>query len=419
MKMKFLSFVNSIVQLYFITYFTNFMIVNVHSWGQKGHEIVGNVASALLSKDALDRIAFLLNVSYTNDTVMGLDGIAYYKSTKNIVDPHSHSCEEYCTPLAIVADWADQIRTHYHWSAPLHYNDVRDDIILPNGCPVVMSSLSTSKCYFNYTRDCPNNICVSGAIMNYTQQLQDGFYNNQQQLLQQKSTLNESLMFLVHFIGDIHQPLHSSRMTDRGGNNIHVHYNVQASPTKNEDSGKVKKAISNIRTSAYAHQDKTRLTAYPNLRHYYDSYSIQQFQRRFLLASTSHHHSLNLHAVWDDSIIETILERDFHFSRNAFEGNLLSYIFHTRTYNPSTYYNIWLKCSNATSLDCVSQWGEESFEYAMQFAYANVDGTEIVDGTELNEEYYTTRQEIVRSQLAIASVRLATNLEYIFGGTFL
>ena len=53
-------------------------------------------------------------------------------------------------------------------------------------------------------------------------------------------------------------------------------------------------------------------------------------------------------------------------------------------------------------------------DLAMQYAYANVDGSEIVDGTTLEEQYYLTRHPIVGTQLAIAAVRLAVNLEQIF-----
>jgi hypothetical protein len=58
--------------------------------------------------------------------------------------------------------------------------------------------------------------------------------------------------------------------------------------------------------------------------------------------------------------------------------------------------------------------GEESFDSAMQYAYANVDGSEIVDDAILNERYYLTRNPIEQMQLAIASVRMAVNLQQIF-----
>lgn len=318
---------------------------------------------------------------------------------------------EYCTPLAIVADWADQVRFYYKWSSPLHYIDVRDDIILPRGCPVKSMSTTTlngvltddtpfnnvtysSNCYFNYTRDCPNDICAAGAIMNYTTQLYNNGYSSWKMMDRMThhsdslQLLQESLKFLVHFMGDIHQPLHCSRTTDRGGNNIHVQYHPNHNPITYPNHSIIPPPTSPT-------------TTVPT-------------PRRLRSSMSMYHSSLNLHAVWDDRIIETILERDFSNSRNAFEVSLLLYIHDIRTNHPSIYHDDWLHCPDATNRQCVTMWGEESFDLAMRYAYANVDGHEIVDGTILEEQYYLTRHPIVRKQLAIAAVRLATNLERIF-----
>jgi S1/P1 Nuclease len=360
------------------------IVMVVHGWGQKGHEMVGNIASALLSEAALYRISLILNVSHSSPaeftaTAPALDVEDRWWSTRYV---GFSNCSEYCSPLAMVADWADQVRYRYHWSAPLHYIDIRDDII-PFGCPVTSSSASTvhSHCSFNYTRDCPDDACVAGAIVNYTEQLYNRVDDATFELLifEQGQQLKESLMFLVHFVGDIHQPLHCSRTTDRGGNNIDVHYDVSVAPSDHVTSAR------------------------DPLIH-----NIYKFHLR-------HHHSLNLHAVWDDSIIETMLERDFDYSRNTMEASLLSYIWKTRASNPSLYNNVWLGCADAASKNCVSQWAEESFQYALQYAYANVDGKEIVDGSILDDRYYETRSPIVREKLAVAAVRLADNLEHIFG----
>lgn len=358
------------------SFLSTIVVVVVHGWGQKGHEIVGNIASALLSETALHRISLILNVTGRSPDVSAETATTISdvedrrRNTRNL---GNSNCSEHCSPLAMVADWADQVRYRYHWSAPLHYIDVRDDII-PFGCPVLGSGGSTahSHCFFNYTRDCPDDACVAGAIVNYTEQLHDyvdgSFF--EKSIVEQSLELKESLMFLVHFVGDIHQPLHCSRTTDRGGNNIHVHYDLLRTPTDNK---------------------------------------VHRW----------YHHSLNLHAVWDDSIIETILERDYNYSRNKMEASLLSYIWTTRATNPSLYTNVWLGCADATSENCVSQWAEQSFQYALQYAYANVDGSEIVDGSILDDQYYETRNPIVRECLAIAAVRLADNLEHIFGDVLL
>uniref|UniRef100_M8C2M7 Aspergillus nuclease S1 n=1 Tax=Aegilops tauschii TaxID=37682 RepID=M8C2M7_AEGTA len=59
------------------------------------------------------------------------------------------------------------------------------------------------------------NACVVGAINNYTAALQDSSspYNR-----------TESLMFLAHFVGDVHQPLHCGHVEDLGGNTILVRW---------------------------------------------------------------------------------------------------------------------------------------------------------------------------------------------------
>jgi hypothetical protein len=52
--------------------------------------------------------------------------------------------------------------------------------------------------------------CVDGAIQNYTSILVSGEVSDED--------MAEALMFIVHFIGDIHQPLHVGFTSDAGGN---------------------------------------------------------------------------------------------------------------------------------------------------------------------------------------------------------
>lgn len=94
--------------------------------------------------------------------------------------------------LTQVATWADDVRSDpaYHWSAPLHYIDTPD-----------------WACAYTAT-DCPNQMCVAGAIANYSTRV----------LSNDNSAADEAAKFLTHFLGDIHQPLHVAFSTDRGGN---------------------------------------------------------------------------------------------------------------------------------------------------------------------------------------------------------
>ncbi|KAL2519019.1 Endonuclease 2 [Abeliophyllum distichum] len=76
-----------------------------------------------------------------------------------------------------------------------------------------------------YSRDCKyedgiKDRCVAGAINNYTTQLLS--YGNENSASQYN--LTEALLFLSHFMGDIHQPLHVGFTSDRGGNTIDVNW---------------------------------------------------------------------------------------------------------------------------------------------------------------------------------------------------
>ncbi|KAJ7282179.1 hypothetical protein O6H91_Y356700 [Diphasiastrum complanatum] len=112
-----------------------------------------------------------------------------------------------------------------------------------NGTGAVLFISSTRPdflCGYNYDRDCHNSqgesgMCVAGAINNYTSQLlayrhQFSFKSsdpNLQLLTTDESSsynLTEALLFLAHFVGDIHQPLHVGFTGDAGGNTILVHW---------------------------------------------------------------------------------------------------------------------------------------------------------------------------------------------------
>ena len=103
--------------------------------------------------------------------------------------------------LAGVATWADTIR-YTKWgrfTSNFHFIDAKD--APPLTCNVDMA------------RDCKVGGCVVTALHNYTQRALDPrlpFIERQQ-----------AAKFVVHFVGDMHQPLHAEDVA-RGGNSIHV-----------------------------------------------------------------------------------------------------------------------------------------------------------------------------------------------------
>ncbi|KAF7027185.1 hypothetical protein CFC21_039249 [Triticum aestivum] len=152
------------------------LAASADAWGKEGHIMVCKIAERYLTEEAAAAVQDLL--------------------------PESAGGE-----LSTMCPWADTMRFRYHWASPLHYANT------PNICS------------FNFSRDCHNSrgeqgMCVVGAINNYTDQL----YTYGDSPKSSSYNLTESLMFLAHFVGDVHQPLHVGYEEDEGGNTITVHW---------------------------------------------------------------------------------------------------------------------------------------------------------------------------------------------------
>lgn len=106
--------------------------------------------------------------------------------------------------LAGVASWADQYRltSAGKWSSSLHFIDAEDN--------------PPSSCNVDYERDCGSSGCSISAVANYTQRVSDSSLSSE--------NVAEALRFLVHFLGDMTQPLHDEAY-EVGGNNIKVTFN--------------------------------------------------------------------------------------------------------------------------------------------------------------------------------------------------
>jgi hypothetical protein len=112
--------------------------------------------------------------------------------------------------LAPVAAWADKLRYKMRWSAPLHYVGAVGDH-------------PSQTCAFPGTRGWAGrqNGNVLGAIRNVTTILEDSVYYSGKASTSEYDAANEALKFLIHFMGDMHMPLHLTGR-DRGGNSDKV-----------------------------------------------------------------------------------------------------------------------------------------------------------------------------------------------------
>ena len=63
-------------------------------------------------------------------------------------------------------------------------------------------------------RECPNGECVIGKIEQFLAVLREPKAD--------RAARAEALKYVVHFIGDLHQPLHDEDDGDKGGNERHL-----------------------------------------------------------------------------------------------------------------------------------------------------------------------------------------------------
>jgi hypothetical protein len=138
------------------------------SWGSLGHHVVGEIAEHHLTPQAQEAVHNLLG----HET------------------------------LADVSTWADEIVSDHKETAPLHYINV------PSG-------LSFTEFEQKVESETGNN--VYNAILASVKQLKDPNTS--------RTVKVNALKFLVHFVGDVHQPMHVSHVEDKGGNSIMVTYN--------------------------------------------------------------------------------------------------------------------------------------------------------------------------------------------------
>jgi len=140
-----------------------FFPVNVLAWGPQGHSIIAEIAQERLKPQVWQAIQQEFSIKH----------------------------------LADVANWADQIKSKRKETRPWHY-----------------ANIMAGEFLYLKRRDCPTGNCVTEKVLEFTSKLQDAKIKGRPR--------KEAFKYLVHFVGDIHQPLHLGNAEDRGGNTINV-----------------------------------------------------------------------------------------------------------------------------------------------------------------------------------------------------
>jgi nuclease S1 len=141
------------------------------AWGPQGHRVVAVIAQANLTPAARAQVDALLGP---------------------------------LNSMAAVSSWADDTRFDYPETGPWHYIDI----------PLDANSI-------NMATECPQGNCVIGKIEEYEGVLKDSHAN--------EADRRVALKFLIHFVGDLHQPLHCEDHNDKGGNMVQLAFFGQPS----------------------------------------------------------------------------------------------------------------------------------------------------------------------------------------------
>ncbi len=143
--------------------FVILLIFPASAWDVTGHRVITDIAYKNLTCKARRSV----------DKILGKKGIIFESS------------------------WADGVRNEkgYEYSYPWHYQNLRD-------------SITTSELQYLL-----NNPQAEGDHLFYA-------INLMRERLKTNRNDAEALKFLLHFVGDLHQPMHLGRADDRGGNGV-------------------------------------------------------------------------------------------------------------------------------------------------------------------------------------------------------
>jgi nuclease S1 len=150
--------------------------IRAWGWGSDGHRIVAKIAADNLSPAAQSHVAGILGVTAGH--------IAFAMETAAVLPDSSFRKKDDSTG-----------RWHF---INICLQDARSEI----------------------RRRCSEGNCVTDKIDEYSKRLKDGNYD--------RWGAAGDLAFLIHFVGDVHQPLHAADDADDGGNCIHIDSRLRA-----------------------------------------------------------------------------------------------------------------------------------------------------------------------------------------------
>lgn len=268
------------------------------AWGPEGHAIVADIAQQHLTPSAMREVQYLLSLRGNNR-------------------------------LDQIASLPDGLRGTQRQTGPWHYVDI----------PLNASG-------YKITRDCPQGNCSVARLPFFVHELADQKNAPRVRL--------RALIWVVHLMGDIHQPLHNEDDHDKGGNDVKLTYFGE--PT-------------------------------------------------------------NLHRVWDSGIIQHALgvraNRDYTIDFTATRAAAMK-LDQSIT---STDRAHWTPAHPLAGISAEAvRWAEQEHLLARKVAYGNLPpARERRDGSHWSTTYQQKAWPVVRDQLQAAGIRLAAILNAALG----
>jgi len=174
------TFISSCFRFLILVSALFFAADSARAWGCKGHQTVALIAEKQLTPQARQLVEKLL--------------------ADNPVDPQ---LKRYCgsttrDPFADASTWPDDVRYSLK-NGPWHYIDI------PRGAP-----------RGPIAQFCGNQGCVTEAIAEQLAILKDKNADARNRA--------DAVRYIIHFVGDLHMPLHATTNDDEGGNCVPVRY---------------------------------------------------------------------------------------------------------------------------------------------------------------------------------------------------
>ncbi|KAI8606981.1 S1/P1 nuclease-domain-containing protein, partial [Chytriomyces sp. MP71] len=308
----------------------------VTAWSGPEHQAIGSIASAFLAPETQAALNQLL-------TTFTVDGGSSKSKTFT-----------FNGTVALMTTWADAVKNKgsiaYASTGGYHYIDYEDVTALD----VKNKSATTTSCSTAINEvSCPEGVCITAAIANYTNRadVSNKFGD---------FARGEAILFLTHYLGDITQPLHNCGKL-AGGNGYLVKWNGSL-------------------------------------------YEPPPY-------SSSKH---NLHFIWDQFMIEADIQDNYSNSFPAYIKSIVNDITCGAYKDEAA---TWTQCKSPLQTDsglvvksvCPIEWSQEGNGFNCGSVWENTGSVDVNAQTDdlYTNGYHAKNKEVARKQLAKAGLRLA------------